>query len=71
MPECPSVVRCPFYNDQIPDKPAIINLYKARYCQDKYETCARWKVASTLGKEAVPLDLYPNQFERANQIINR
>ncbi|NLW25057.1 MAG: hypothetical protein GXY91_07485 [Clostridia bacterium] len=69
MADCPSIARCPFYNDQIPDRPAIINLYKSKYCKGDYCTCARWKVASALGKEAVPSDLFPNQFERAEKII--
>lgn len=71
MGHCPSLVGCPFYNDKMADKPAIANLYKRKYCEKDYVNCARWKVGSTLGKQAVPLDLFPNQHERAEEIISQ
>lgn len=71
MPDCPSLAGCPFFNDKMADKPALADVYKFRYCKDNNEACARWKVASTMGKEAVPADLFPNQVERADEIISK
>ena len=51
------------------DMPAMANIFKKRYCETNNDTCARWMVASALGKEAVPDDLFPNQVEKANKII--
>jgi hypothetical protein len=69
--KCPSFENCPFYNDKMDNKPALANMYKKNYCEGNYDGCARWKVANTLGKQAVPLDLFPNQIDRIDSIINR
>jgi hypothetical protein len=70
MSVCPSINVCPFYNDKMANMPALANMYKKNYCKSDNESCARWKVATAFGKEAVPLDLFPNQMERAISIIN-
>ncbi|MCF7936173.1 MAG: hypothetical protein K9L28_07530 [Synergistales bacterium] len=44
--------------------------YKERYCRGDKRECARYRVASTLGREAVPGDLYPNMLTRAKKIVN-
>ena len=71
MADCPSIAGCPFYNDKMADRPALADIYKKRYCKENNEICARWKVASTLGKEAVPSDLFPNQFDKAEALISK
>ncbi|HHU33322.1 MAG TPA: hypothetical protein GXZ50_11775 [Clostridia bacterium] len=71
MANCPSLAGCPFYNDKMTDKPALANLYKRNYCEKNYTDCARWKVASALGKQAVPSDLFPNQNDRVEKIKNQ
>lgn len=71
MSECPSIAACPFYNDKRANKPALVEMYKNRFCRNNNSACARWKVASTLGKQAVPSDLFPNQNERADNILNK
>jgi hypothetical protein len=45
-------------------------LYKTSYCRDDNSKCARFRVFSALGREKVPADLYPNDLDVANQIIN-
>jgi hypothetical protein len=44
-------------------------IYKQNYCEGDKTTCARYKVATTLGKEFVPSSLYPNMNEAAERII--
>ena len=71
MAECPSIKNCPFYNDRMSGMVTTVSLFENKYCKHNNQKCARWKVTSTLGKEYVPLDLYPNQIEDAYRIITR
>jgi methyl-accepting chemotaxis protein len=72
--ECPNLKTCPFFKDALPDMPATAELLKQEYCFGRgkhYTECARYKVASTLGREYVPKDLFPDQLERALEIIKK
>lgn len=71
MAECESLPECLFFNDQIKDMPATAEIYKARYCRNGKEGCARYMVKMELGKEHVPSDLFPNQAGRAAEIISQ
>jgi hypothetical protein len=42
---------------------------RKKYCEGDKTRCARYKVASSIGKQNVPLDLYPIMMEKANKII--
>lgn len=44
-------------------------MYKERYCLGNNTNCARFMVFSKFGKGTVPDNLYPNQIERAENII--
>ena len=70
MSECPLINKCPFFDYRLESKPAIANLYKSKYCKSDNSKCARWIVATELGKESVPPSLYPNQHDLAEQLIN-
>ena len=70
MPDCPNLVKCPFFNDKMDNMPAVANMYKKRYCKNDFDVCARWKVATALGSAAVPADLFPNQVDRADKILS-
>jgi len=51
------------------DMPATAELMKKRYCLGDNTECARFMVASRLGKEKVPIDLFPGQTDRAMEIL--
>ncbi len=70
MTECKYITGCPFFNNKMTNMPKTANLFKERYCKGNNTKCARLMVAKNLGKEKVPLDLYPNQIERAINLIN-
>lgn len=70
MADCECLSACPFFNDRMADKPATSELMKKQYCRDNYASCARYLVFKALGKEAVPPDLFPNNRERAEKIID-
>ncbi len=67
MSECEKLSKCAFFNDRMANMPATAEMFKKNYCLGDKTVCARYQVAIT-GKE-VPVDLFPNQTERAKQII--
>ena len=70
MAECECLPRCPFFNDKMLEiLPAMVEIYKQKYCHEDNALCARFMVFKVLGRERVPVDLYPNQVERAKQIL--
>ena len=69
MAQCECLTGCPFFNDRLPDMPAASKLFKQQYCRGDKESCARYKVRQELGPQAVPRDLFPNQTERAIDLI--
>ncbi len=69
MADCDCLTGCPFFNDRMKDMEGSASLFKARYCQGDYMRCARHLVKEALGKPSVPADMYPNQQDRAREMI--
>lgn len=69
MADCASLPRCIFFNDKMASMPVATDMMKKKYCRADFQACARYMVLAALGREQVPLDLYPNQADRAKQII--
>ena len=69
MSDCECLPTCIFFNDKMSQKPASANLFKKSYCLGDNAQCARYRVFKTLGRGTVPADLYPNDLERSEQII--
>ncbi len=69
MADCVCLPRCPFFNDRMAEMPATTQLMKKRYCLGDQAQCARHMVFSRFGSEKVPIDLYPTQVERAQQLL--
>jgi hypothetical protein len=67
--DCECLPRCPFFNDRMADMLAVAEIYKQTYCKGSFSTCARYVVFKAIGRENVPPDLYPNQFDRAHDIV--
>ena len=70
MADCECLPKCPFFNDKMADMPAMASMYKKRYCEEDNSECGRYMIFSTLGKEHVPADLYPNDRVTAQAIID-
>jgi hypothetical protein len=70
MAECPSLSTCPFFNDKMANMPGKTISIKKKYCLGNNSICARYMVASKLGKEKVPSDLFPEDVDRANEILD-
>ena len=69
MQDCKLVEKCIFFNDKMADMPSMANLFKDRFCHADGEGCARYAVFQVLGRENVPVDLYPNDMQRAESIL--
>ncbi|MHB1341506.1 MAG: hypothetical protein ACYC77_06830 [Coriobacteriia bacterium] len=69
MADCECLAGCLFFNDQMADMPSMSSIIKQRYCRGSSTHCARHIVFRTLGKGAVPRDLYPSQVEQAEALI--
>lgn len=69
MQACENLSKCPFYQDQMQIDSAIGSMYKKRYCEGDKSLCARYAVASQVGKQFVPANLYPNMLDKAKEII--
>ncbi len=71
MTECECIPGCPFFNDRMLNMPSLSKMYKKNYCLGNYDACARHMVFKALGKESVPSDLFPNQSDIAETLINQ
>ena len=69
MTDCELLEGCAFFNDKMADMPATAELYKDKYCREDNLECARFMVFKALGRENVPLDLFPNMKEKSQEII--
>lgn len=67
--KCPKLAGCPFYQEKMPLESGLGALYRKGYCETDNSKCARHIVATSLGPQYVPADLYPNMNKRAEQII--
>ena len=71
MQECAVVHQCIFFNEVMRNMPGTGALFKHDYCRGDFASCARYRVSRALGRPMVPRDLFPNQRDRANAIIER
>jgi hypothetical protein len=69
MANCECLEKCPFFNDKMANRPATANLMKKQFCQDDFASCARYQVFKAKGREAVPLDLFPAQRDRVQELL--
>jgi hypothetical protein len=69
MIDCEMLPSCPFFNETLPNMPAMAEYLKTLYCRIDFNKCARYMVRQALGKEKVPIDLFPDELERAKRLI--
>ena len=70
MADCELLKTCIFFNDKMQNMPSTAEVIKTRYCRGDYADCARFTIVKTMGREKVPQDLFPNQIEKAREIIS-
>jgi len=69
MSECELLADCLFFNDKLKNMPTASDMMKKMYCKWHYSKCARYKVATTLGRKAVPADMFPGDTLRATEML--
>ncbi len=69
MVECELLQTCRFFNDKMGETPKTADLMKNRFCLGDKSECARYVVFQVLGREKVPIDMFPNEGERATAVI--
>ncbi|MDD7417460.1 MAG: hypothetical protein SPI86_09800 [Treponemataceae bacterium] len=70
MTTCSRLEKCPFYRNQLIIDMGVGDFLKKEFClSGNHVNCARLLVASTVGSEYVDDTLFPNNIEKANQII--
>lgn len=67
---CALTETCIFFNNKMANMPSMASMYKQRYCQDAFETCARYQVFKAVGRENVPADLYPNEADKVDEVVS-
>lgn len=70
MAECECLPKCPFFHDKMSGMPDLASLMKKKYCLGDASGCARHIVFEAKGKGSVPANLFPNQVDKAKQIIS-
>jgi hypothetical protein len=71
MADCELLSTCVFFNDMMSNMPSTSNIFKIVYCNGNNSNCARYMVRKELGKDRVPADLFPNQTDKARDIISK
>ncbi len=71
MSECELIKTCIFFNDKMADMPSTAEIFKNLYCKGEFNNCARMIIVKALGRGNVPPDLFPNQAEKALEIVKK
>jgi hypothetical protein len=69
MAICELKSECHVFNEYLPSMKAVAEGLKAMYCRGDNSECARLIVFNALGIEALPPGLFPNDVQKAAQII--
>lgn len=69
MGQCEFLEKCPFYNDRMVKENQLGTILKAKYCRGNKLLCARYKIATSLGKEYLNNMIFPYMNDRAEQLI--
>lgn len=71
MGECELIAGCIFFNDKMANMPSMTSMMKSVYCKSDPDKCARLMIVKAIGREKVPADLFPNQTDKAREIISK
>lgn len=66
---CELLKTCAFFVHEVKSA-ALAEQFKKKFCKENKEACARYMIAKAAGLDKIPPDLYPNEFDKALDIIN-
>jgi hypothetical protein len=69
MANCERTGQCAFYREELATMPMIAGIYKDYYCRGDNSECAIRMLATAIGEQKLPPDLFPNQTVRARKLI--
>ena len=69
MADCEFLAECPFFNDKMAKMPRSASVMKETYCKGDFTRCARHRIATTLGRDKMPLDLWPQDGQKAEAAL--
>lgn len=69
MSRCERLDKCPFYQGKMDMESGLGAMYRKKYCEGDNTTCARNMLATQISPSVVPITLYPNMVEKAEQLI--
>jgi len=69
MTDCEFLEKCPFFNDKLTNMPTASDMMKKMYCKWNHTKCARFKIATTMGRSAVPNNMFPSDTLRADELL--
>ncbi len=65
---CELLKTCNFINIEVTSK-LILKEFKKKYCLANKDLCARYMIAKSSGLDSIPLDLYPNEYDKCLELI--
>ncbi len=66
---CKHIESCSIFEHYFADKPQKTQEIMDKYCKKNFESCARYRLACVIGLEAVPIKLFPDMKNVADQLI--
>jgi hypothetical protein len=66
---CEKIPKCPFFNEKMTHAPENTRALKNAFCLGDKTKCARYRIATTLGPTNVPPELFPDEVQWADEII--
>ncbi len=68
--KCELLINCAFFTEEMKNE-RIAEQFKQRYCDNCKDACARYMIARGAGLDFIPDYLYPNEYEKALEILNK
>ena len=69
MAHCELLQNCTIIEDIFSHMPSAADTVRKLYCSYNYAQCARHKIATELGRDKIPYDLFPGDLRRAEYIL--
>ncbi len=66
--KCELLSCCEFFDFELKSS-KIADRFKQKYCNNCKDACARYMVARSSGLDSIPKGLYPNEYDKALQIL--
>lgn len=69
MQMCANHTTCPFFNSDVGYSPELNDAMKERFCRANNARCARKIAIKAIGRDAVPADMLPTDFDRLSALL--